>query len=180
MKTMTMINLKDVIRDAQNACEYAAEIADYSGNTYICDAIGEIAISAASIYDYDVIRFIADHVEDVDDAISEFGWDGCGNSLIGAGKQAQSMVAERELYDNLSAVLELYAAEYIRAAYKLEAVDAEAWEAIAEALEDIDNCDYLSSVESAVDDVLTAEAEEMDGDGVEAVTGTAILPALAA
>ena len=141
------INLvSDVISECKASSEYAEYICDYSGSTYICDAISEIADNNTSIYYSDIIKFISAHVEEVNDAIAEFGWDGCGKDLYKAGQMAEFCEIEREMYDNMESIVKLYAANYIRENYG-EEISAETWEAIVDELGGIDNNDRLDAIE---------------------------------
>lgn len=103
-------NLKDILSDVIGSEEFC----NYSGDTYVSDAITEIADSNTSIYYSDIIKFISEHVDDVNDTIQEFGWDGCGCDLYKAGQLAEMNMIENELNENLDAALALYAYDYLR------------------------------------------------------------------
>lgn len=175
MKKVSMIG---VIAEARKVSEYAADIADYGGSTYICDAISEIAESNMSIYYSDIMDFISRNPEALAEVIDEGLYDPAHNyDLYKHGQAAEYMTIERELYNNLSDILRLYAADYILRQHG-EEIPLEVWEAVEERLEDIDSGNDLYAVESICDDVLT-DAAEADESGAE-ITVTAVLPVMAA
>lgn len=158
--TNEKINLvSDVMEDCKAASEYAEYICDYSGSTYICDAFSYIADNNTSIYYSDIIKFISEHVEEVNDTIAEFGWDGCGSDLYKAGQMAEYCQIERELSDNLEDVVKLYAANYIRENYG-EEVSAENWEMIVDELDGIDNNSRLDDIDEICDKWMMDEGAE--------------------
>lgn len=68
---------------------------------YLCDAISEFADGRTSIYYSEIKQFISENVDAVNDAVAEFGWDGCGSDLMKAGQMAEFMTIERKIYDDL-------------------------------------------------------------------------------
>lgn len=157
---MTTINVKDIMRNLKdNSTADIGRLCDYLGRAYICDAISEIADNDASVYYADIIRFISENAEAVNDAIAEFGWDGCGNDLYKAGQMAECLSIERALYDDLESAVKLWAADYIRDNYALE-VSADAWEKIASRCErEIDSNNRLWDVEEIVKEVMWGKEE---------------------
>lgn len=68
-----MIDVDTLIANV-NTGEYGDRLNDYRGSDeYIKDIIAEIADGEVSIYYSDIIKFISDNVEAVNDAIREFG-----------------------------------------------------------------------------------------------------------
>ena len=86
--------MKDITKDF---------LIDYKNadSMYLCDAISEFANERVSIYYSDIMNFIKDNVDAVNDAIKEFGWDGCGGDLHKAGQTAEFMKNENDIYDDL-------------------------------------------------------------------------------
>lgn len=80
--------------------EFLRDYAD-AGNMYLCDAISEFADGHTSIYYSDIKNFIAENVEAVNDAVAEFGWEGCGSDLMKAGQMAEFLTIENKIYDDL-------------------------------------------------------------------------------
>lgn len=154
------VNLIEVIKNARNASDYADRIADYTGSSsYICDIFSEIAYNETSIYYSDIIKFIADNVEAVNDAIQEFGWDGCGADLYKAGQRAEYLTIERDLYNHEDEVKQLYAANYIRRESG-EEIPAETWSAVLDALDNIGTGDRLNDIDDAINEIFNSEREE--------------------
>lgn len=92
---MRNINKYEVIKEIKaamndNSIDFTDEYFGYSGNTYMSDLFHEYADGHTSIYYSDIIKYISEHVEDVNRAIEEFGWDGCGADLYKAGQMAGS------------------------------------------------------------------------------------------
>lgn len=150
MRTET-ISMTDIIRNAVKICGSAEEIATDYHTGYICDTFAEYADSHTSIYYANIIRYISEHVEDVNDAIRDIGWDGCGGDLCRAGQAAEYMQIERELYDHTAEIVEAYAADYIRNTHG-DSIPAEIWEEIADRLYNLDDSNEWDDVRDAVDD----------------------------
>ena len=151
--TAATVSVLDILGEARKNTEYADQLCDYSGSTCIDDAFHEIADGNTSIYYSDIIKYISDHVEEINDAIAEFGWDGCGADLYKAGQMAEYLGILRDLEENTADAVTIWAADYIRHLYG-ETISADAWQAIADALENIDSSDYLDDIAEAVDAVL--------------------------
>lgn len=151
------VNMIEVIENARNASDYAHRIADYTeSSSYICDIFTEIADNETSIYYSDIIKYIADNVEAVNNAIEEFGWDGCGADLYKAGQMAEYLTIERDLYNNENEVKQLYAANYIRHEYG-EEIPADTWSAVLDALDNIDTGDRINDIDDAIKEIFNAE-----------------------
>lgn len=147
---------------ANCSSDYSSELCNYSGSTYICDAISFIADANTSIYYADIIKFISGHVEEVNDAIAEFGWDGCGSDLYKAGQMAEYCSIEREISDDLQNAVRVYAANYLRDKTGTDELDRATWECICDDLENIDDNDYLSAIEDVVNNWIDAEEDTAD------------------
>jgi DNA-directed RNA polymerase specialized sigma54-like protein len=149
-----------IIANAKSLTEYAEYVCDYYDSTgYISDTFAEIADNNTSVYYSDIIRYISEHVEEVNDAINEFGWDGCGADLYKAGQAAEYMQIENEMHQHAAEIIEAYAANHIRRNYA-EEIPAETWERIADELETLDAGDRWDVIRDAVDEIMTETAEE--------------------
>ena len=139
--------------------EMSIQVAEeYNGMTYICDAIQEVADSNVSIYYNDIIEFISENVELVNDAIAEYGWDGCGSDLYKAGQMAECLQNEQIMYDELDLIIELYALEHLQnLGYESIAEDAE--EAIYIELGAIDHNLTFECIIEAIDAVCAIPEE---------------------
>lgn len=140
---------------------YARDLCDYSGHKYICDVISDIADSNTSIYWADIIAFISENVEEVNDAIAEFGWDGCGGDLYKAGQMAEFLFIEREINEHLEDGLKNYGINYyMEQTGNRDEIPADLWEIIEEAAEN--NPDYLDEITDAIDEYMQEDDEDAD------------------
>lgn len=106
--------------------DYAECLNDYrNSDCYLSDAISQIADNNTSIYYSDIINFIAENVEEVNEAIQEFGWDGCGKDLYKAGQMAEYLQIMRDIYDHLEDAILLMACDYIRYDLKCNVIPEE-------------------------------------------------------
>jgi len=103
---------------------------NYDYYARIDDAIAECADNNVSIYYGDIIKYIADHVEEVNETIQEFGWDGCGSDLYKAGQMAEYTTNQNELFEDVEEIILL--SGLYRLAKEVEAMD----ESLLEELED--------------------------------------------
>lgn len=134
--------------------------ADYEGcSSCICDAIQERADSETSIYYSDIIKYISEHVEEVNEAIEEFGWDGCGSDLYKAGQMAEYLQIERDYMEQESGIIR-YAAIMDLISRKLETISADIWEDIEIELEKLDSNDRFSDITDIIDAALEAEEDD--------------------
>lgn len=99
-------SLLDIVQDFIN--EFSA-----SDDDYICDAFQGYADNRTSIYYSDIIKFISENVEAVNDAIAEFGWDGCGSDLYKAGQMAEYLQLEQMLNNDIEDIKKHLAINYI-------------------------------------------------------------------
>lgn len=129
---------------------------DVAYNTqYICDAITEFADANTSIYYADIEKFISENVDAVNDAIAEFGWDGCGADLYKAGQIAECLQIENEIFSDLGYVVRVLALDYLSGAGR--PVSCEMWEDISEALENIETNDMLDTICDVVNDITNTQ-----------------------
>lgn len=135
---------------------------------YICDAISEHADSNTSIYYPSIIQFISNHVEEVNEAIEEFGWDGCGGDLYKAGQMAEFMCTERELYDDLYYIIKASALKLLLDAgvHELEEDD---FDRLMDEVSLLDNNDGFDDIREKVDELLE-ELEEREEEEEEEET----------
>ena len=143
-----MINVEALLTGAYGDGEIAKLLNDYrDSDKYICDAVVEIADGCVSIYYSDIIEFISANVEAVNDAIAEFGWDGCGSDLYKAGQMAEFVQNEREIYEHLEDAMLLLAVEYLRRDVECEEIPEELADLIrdwAAEIDDNDRCNEMA------------------------------------
>lgn len=144
---MNMINTKEQSAYFAGQAGYAADLNDYrDSSTYICDAAMEIADSSTSIYYSDITSFIADNVEAVNDAIEEFGWEGCGGDLYKAGQMAEYQAIEQEIYEKLIEGLLVCAYDFLHYDLKIDAIPEELDDAIFDWCKDAESNDRMDDI----------------------------------
>lgn len=150
---MKIMEIKKRIEELKNNMNNVSIdlVIDYSGCTmYICDSITEAADGNVSIYYSDIMKFISENPEAVDDAINKFGWDGCGASLENAGRMAEFLQTENTLYSDLEYIVELAALAYIQDA-GYETIADDAYTVIMEELATINNNNRWDDIIDAID-----------------------------
>jgi len=126
-------------------------ICDYDDSTYVSDAFAELADMLTSVYDSDIIKYISEHVEAVNDAIEEFGWDGCGSDLYKAGQMAEYLTINNWLWQHEFEAYQVYALNWYRFEYMEEVtkdtpIRIDTWERFCDELENYGQCKRLGDV----------------------------------
>ena len=165
----------DEIRETLYPGDYARYLSDYAGSSsYICDAISGIADGQTSIYYYDIIKYIADHTDEVNDTINEFGWDGCGSDLYKAGQMAEYTAIQADIEENLEDGLKIMALDYItgrtctRCGLRYSAIPAALWEAVEECVSN--SPDRIDEITDVIDDWDNAHRFEVWADNAGGLT----------
>ena len=138
-------NLSDYARD------FLGDYADIESSSYICDAISNFADNNTSIYYFDIKNFIANHIDEVTDAIEEFGWDGCGSDLYKAGQMAEYLTIERDIYNNLEDIVICAACKYL--IDNDISLRDEQLEQLQEELSDIDNNNRFNDILDIINNI---------------------------
>lgn len=134
--------------------------ADYEGcSSSIDDVIRERADSETSIYYSDIIKFIADHVEEVNDTINEFGWDGCGGDLYKAGQMTECLQLEQNYMEKVDGIIRYAAIMDLIYNRKLATISAETWESIESELDGLDYDSRFDEITDVITEALTAEED---------------------
>ena len=154
---MTMLKVSEIERN--NLDSFIDCLNDYDSG-YICEIISEIADSNTSIYYSDIIEFISNNVEEVNDAIEEYGWDGCGSDLYKAGQMAECRKNENEMYEELEQGLFNVALSYIEYTLEVEGISDEQLDEIETLCSDTDNNDRLEDFLEKVEEIVNGEEEE--------------------
>lgn len=154
-----MLNVEELMGELETG-DSGKELTNYSGGTYICDAISEIADSSTSIYYSDIINFISENVEAVNDAIEEFGWDGCGSDLYKAGQMAEYCTIQDEIYKCLDDSMKYYALNYYEdldihnEKIDTSEIQDDLWEEIENYCDGVDHNDTFSVIEEIIDNYI--------------------------
>ena len=105
--------MKNIIKELENKMnDYSVDfVNDYynADSMYLCDAISEFADSNTSIHYSSIMEYISNNPEAVNNAINEFGWDGCGKDIYKAGQMAEYQEIQNDIYDDLDNVIKLIA-----------------------------------------------------------------------
>jgi len=150
---------REELRDKLDIGDYGDRIEEYNDG-YICDIFGEIADSATSTYYSDIIKYIANHVDEVNDTIAEFGWEGCGSDLYKAGQMAEYNSIERDLEDHIDDII-VYAALVDKFG---DNIPEDAFEAV---YDNVNNIDWNERLDSAIYDALSVLDEEDEDEDEE-------------
>lgn len=155
------LNIQETIEELKSTCsDYALELLEYSGSTYICDAITEIADGNTSIYYSDIMEYIGNNTDAVNNAINEFGWDGCGEDIYKAGQMAEFLDIEQEIYNDLETAVQVYALDYIASNYKETVITCDMWQELQIELEDIDNNSRIEDINELVNNFVDTDYED--------------------
>lgn len=144
-----MLNVNE-LKNNLNVGDYGEDITNYNGNSYICDVISEIADNNTSIYYSDIKNFISDNVEYVENAIDEFGWDGCGSDLMKAGQMGEYLKIQDDIYTNLDDVILYYAYYYLSDVLDIKEITEETNNDIIDTCSDIDTNDRIETIEETI------------------------------
>lgn len=154
-----MLNINELLKDLDTG-EYGYEFENYNDSHYICDVISEIADSNVSIYYSDIKEFICDNIDCFEDAINEFGWNGCGSDFYKAGQLAEYLKNQQELYDHLDDSILNYALKYYVQQTDNILINDELHDLLTDYCYNVDHNDTLSVVVSIIDDFLEKELDE--------------------
>lgn len=117
-------------------------ICDYSETSYISDIFAEWADGETSIYYHDIIKYISEHVEAVNDAIKEFGWDGCDSDLYKAGQMAEYLEVNNWLWEHETEAYKVYALNWFRFEYGVN-IRKEEWGRFCCEIEQYGQCERI-------------------------------------
>jgi len=150
-----MLDKKDYSVDdnlSQNDEDVLASFIDYSGSTYICDAISEIADRHVSIYNATICEECWNLYSSgaYEEASSQGLMEG-SNDLIKNLQMAWYEYNTQQLYNNLQEMVFNYAVDYINDKYSEIEIDEDKLE---EVLSDIDNNNTFDNIEEAVNTLI--------------------------
>lgn len=123
MTNNLFINIKEL--EAQyETNSWMDEIVDYEAPYDMSDVLAQMADMNTSIYYSDIQNFIAEHLDEVEAAINEFGWTG---NIYQAGQNAEYTHNYNMLNENLSNLLALWAVDYLQSEYNMVNVPSAMW-----------------------------------------------------
>ena len=157
-------DVTDIMAEIRRNCDYVEYITDFGGTAYLDDALSEIADNRTSIYYSDIYEFIRNNIELVEDAIEEFGWDGVGKSLHGAGQMTEFGKIRNDLYSHLEDVVAMYGFDYYQDNYG-DGITAEIRDKLSEEFEaKTYDINYLSDIEDIVNEIMEEGGEDDEKD----------------
>lgn len=123
----------------------------FGRSDWIDDVIMEIASDKVNnAADCDIDEVLSDHSREVDDIISEFGWDGVGKSIrIAAAYVLENMIRD-EIYENLVDDLINCAVNYLWEKYEYEDYPEELYALIVEWCNE--SLEHMDDVSDQIDD----------------------------
>jgi hypothetical protein len=105
------------------------------------------------------MEFIKDNPDAVNDAINEFGWDGCGRDIYKAGQLAEFTSIQQELYDELEDIIKYLALDFIDSTDEADDDAEKIWQTLTDEQKDelldefIADLEYLDD-NSRLDDIV--------------------------
>jgi hypothetical protein len=152
-----MKNLNTLIEELNADKDIKDLFQDYKNSSmWICDAISERADSMVDIYYYNCLEWAKSHLNDIEDANAELGVPEDGD-IIKQIQQAQFLVNERDLYDNLRDGI-LWAIYKEALTYSEEVTDEQA-EALELLADKIDNNTRMDAIEDGVREIMQPNEE---------------------
>lgn len=136
-----MINVKEKIAELEKQLDtdLGAEFSNYDDDEYIGDVISYIADDNTSTCWSDIKVFLMENMEDVEEAINQFGWDGCGKDLHKAAQLGEYLKYQNELYENLDTSILIFCLESLQNNYDIEEITEDQFGEIEDLCTDIDN-----------------------------------------
>ena len=151
METMKKIEeLKnEVSKNFESYEEYITEY--YNHENDIDEIIRDIADNNVDIYTSDLMDWVKDNYNYVEDYIKEFGIDSSNFDFIGAVRGGQYLYIEETLYNNKSDMLE-YLAYYILQEKDIEEIDED--KATEISMIDFDRIDTIEELEDELNEII--------------------------
>lgn len=136
---------------------YGDRFCDYGSHHYICDVISYIADNNVDIYTYDLLKWIPNNYEWIEEAVSQgiVNTTNADNIIMRIAQAGQYEQISSDLYENLDAIILNYCYNYIMHDLKIEELTQEQIEAIEEKCTDVDNNDTLDMFEDFLTELLT-------------------------
>lgn len=153
-----------------NLGEYGDQITDYTGN--IGDAFTEIADSAIDIYTHDLLKWLPDNYEWLEEADAQGLLEGCKGNLIKMTQMAQYECFTQDIYDHQEDIAKYAALEGLMNAgvYALaDKVYDDVFDGITIAFDDnnMDIEDFASEAQAAIQDAMDTPIYEALGSNEE-------------
>lgn len=139
----------EVLKNFESYEEYITEY--YNHENDIDEIIRDIADNNVDIYTSDLMDWVKDNYNYVEDYIKEFGMDSSNFDFIGAVRGGQYLYIEQTLYNNKSDMLE-YLAYYILQEKDIEEIDED--KATEISMIDFDRIDTIEELEDELNEII--------------------------
>lgn len=139
----------EVSKNFESYEEYITEY--YNHENDIDEIIRDIADNNVDIYTSDLMDWVKDNYNYVEDYIKEFGIDSSNFDFIGAVRGGQYLYIEETLYNNKSDMLE-YLAYYILQEKDIEEIDED--KATEISMIDFDRIDTIEELEDELNEII--------------------------
>lgn len=139
----------EVSKNFESYEEYITEY--YNHENDIDEIIRDIADNNVDIYTSDLMDWVKDNYNYVEDYIKEFGIDSSNFDFIGAVRGGQYLYIEETLYNNKSDMLE-YLAYYILQEKDIEEIDED--KATEISMIDFDRIDTIEELEDEINEIM--------------------------
>ena len=150
------INVKEIKEELKESLNdtYCDCICDYDSG-YICDVISEISDSHVDIYYYDLFEWAKNNFSIIEEANEELG---APNDIIKQIQQGQYVQYEREMYDNIDDMIQLFIYNYIYNDLNIEEITEEQKEELD--MLNYNNNDKLENIIDDIKEILKEESED--------------------
>lgn len=146
----------DEMREELNLGDYGEYLNDYrDSDSYICDAIMEIADNNTSVYYSDIMNFISDNPDALADAVNEGMYDPSHDyDIYRHGQAAEYMLIERDLYENVRDSILMTAIDFVELDLEIMDDDGCIPDELAELMEEqADNSDNNDRMDKICDEI---------------------------
>ena len=146
--------------------DYGDQCPDYTGD-YVCDCFTEVADSNVDISNYDLLKWLPDNAEWLEEADAQGLLEGCKGDIYKMVQMAQYECYTQDLYDHQEDIGRYATLEALKDS-GCYALSTDVAQSILEDIDFSDNndrfSDYLDSAQQMIADALTAEITAQLGD----------------
>lgn len=148
------------LREEQNLYlgEYGEYLVDYNSG-YICDCISELADNNVDIYNYNLLEWVRNNSEYVEQAVTDFGIDERNFDFFGLLRQGQYVQITEELYNNLDDIITNWIINYIEYDLNIKELTDEQAEQVEDLFNKYDNNDELEYIAEKIKEVFENEED---------------------
>lgn len=134
-----------------------SEILEYETDISISDIIDDIADKNTDFAWCDIENFLIENMEEVENTISEYGWDSCDGDLHKAAQMAKFNYDTRKMYQFISDMIQYYAYNYIIEKYNIRSVKSDLKDSIVKMSKEMNEDSKLNIVTDFIDQYFETE-----------------------